>query len=219
MKVSSVLYLIAALAFFMPFFVVSCQQTELIKIDGIKLVTGGEIKLPLNDVLRESIDKDTPPAEDKKIKPQPLAIAAFAIAILAIILVLVLPRSLYLIPALFSLAGIICLQLLKSGMLDAMSLDNSGLSPSIDLAKVLSLKAKFGFWLSNISFFLGGVVVVVAGMLGRSEGFQPTQPSTGFEHLRPVPPLEPVHTPTQTEPEVAEIVEPDPPEPVEEPQQ
>lgn len=211
MKISALLYLIVILSFLMPFFVVSCQQTELITVKGITLVTGGEAKLAMGDMLEGlNLDQAKKP-EDQKIKAQPLAIAALALAVLAIILVLLLPRNLYIIPALISVAGIICLQLLKGGMMDAMAMNSSGLDPSIDLSKVLSIKAKFGFWLANISFFLGAGVAVAGSLLGKqteSYHYKPAHASGAYEHLRPVPPLEPLK-PQTTESEPQSATEPE----------
>ncbi len=202
MKISAVLYLIVILAFLMPFFVVSCQKTELITIKGITLVTGGEAKLSMNDMISGlNLDQGKKP-DDQKIKAQPLAMASLAIAVIALILVLVLPRKLYVIPVLLSLAGIACLQILKAGMFDAMSFNDTGLDPTIDIKKVLSIKAKFGFWLANLSYLLGGIVAVVGSLWGgqsESYRYQPAQPLGGYEHLRPVPPLEPVNSPLPQE--------------------
>ncbi|GAB1366127.1 hypothetical protein MASR1M36_09980 [Candidatus Cloacimonadaceae bacterium] len=209
MKVSSVFYLCAILAFFLPFFVVSCQQTELISVKGIQLVTGGEAKLAMGDMLSTLAEKasEADPAnspvqkpEDQKIDPQPLAIAAFALAIIGLILVLVLPQNLYIIPALLSLAGIICLQVLSSGMMSNLSLKDTGLDPSMDISKFIAIKAKSGFWVANIAFFLGAVVAVFTGLKASTPTVYRTQAATqshpeGYQRLRPVPPLKPMNAP------------------------
>lgn len=213
MKVSSVFYLCVIAAFFLPFFVVSCQQTELISVKGIQLVTGGEAKLAMGDMLSTLAEKasETDPTispvqkpDDQKIDPQPMAIVAFALAIIGLILVLVLPPKLYLVPALISLAGIICLQVLSSGMMGNLSLKNTGLDPSMDISKFISIKAKSGFWIANIAFLLGAVVAVVSGMKASSTQVYRTHPQAnsnpdGYQHLRPVPPLRPLNTPEAEE--------------------
>ncbi len=191
MKISAVLYAIVILAFFMPFFVVSCEKTELVSIKGIQLVTGGEAKIEIAEMLSAMGNKSKDDNQKQKIKAQPMAIAVFALAILTFIIVLVLPRKLYFLPVLLSLAGVLLLQILRGSMLNVLTQTDTGMNLGVDMSKMLSLQAKSGFWLANIALILGGVVCLISGLLNMNRNkYNIPLPANddGFDHYGPIPP-------------------------------
>lgn len=162
MKISAVLYAIVIIAFFMPFFMVSCEKTELLNINGIQLVTGGESKLQMDNVF-EGMGKD-PNSEQKpqKIQAQPMAIAAFVIAIIALLTSLLLRNKFYFIPVLLSIAGVLCLHLLKNGMMGVVSKADTGMG--FDIAQILKVYTRYGFWVADIAFLGAAVTALLAGI-------------------------------------------------------
>lgn len=217
MKISAVLYAIVIAAFFMPFFVVSCQKTELMKVSGIQLVTGADVKLSMGDMFSGMGKKADAEEQKQKINAQPMAGAALLIAVIALVLTLVLPRKLFIIPIIFSVAGVVCLQVLKSGMLGALSTADTGLDPSMDLSKILSIQAKLGFWLANVFFVMGGLLCLASRFMGKDESLE--IPQTEFQHipdldsldeLEPLPTAVPLDDLEEAQPSsVQDLVEPE----------
>ncbi|MDY0152073.1 MAG: hypothetical protein RBS43_07370 [Candidatus Cloacimonas sp.] len=199
MKISAVLYAIVIVAFFMPFFVVRCQQTELMTIKGVELVTGADVKLSMGDMLGGGAKKEGAEDQTQKVPAQPLAQAALLLAVVALILVLVLPKKLFIIPLLISVGGIVCLQLLNQGMLGALANSNTALDPSMDLSKFISIQTKLGYWLANVFFLLGGLVATGLALLKKDEDqytsmqqYEPIPALNSLDELEPLPTAEPL---------------------------
>jgi hypothetical protein len=163
------------------------------KVTGVQLVTGADVKLSMGDMFAAMGNKEENKDEKQKVKAQPMAGVAIALAVLALILVLVLPKKLFLVPVLVSIAGIVCLQLLKGGMMSALSSSNSGLDPSMDLSKILSIQPKLGYWLANVFFFLGGLVATGLALINREETIytpiNEPMPFSEFDNLDDIEPL------------------------------
>jgi hypothetical protein len=168
MKISAIFYAIVILAFLMPFFVVSCDTTELASLKGIKLVTGGEVKITIPEIMQD-MQQDENKINNPSMSAQPFAIVAIVLAVAALILVLALPVKMYLLPAIVSILGIISLQLLNANIMSVLSSTKTGLDPSIDLSSIMSIKTQSGFWLANIAFILGGVFTIILGMKNQSK--------------------------------------------------
>ncbi len=180
MKISALLYAVVIIAFFMPFFMVSCEKTELMTINGIQLVVGGESQLKIDNLfsMKDSTEKPKP----QKIKANPLAMAAIAFALIALIVALVLPRKLYFIPIVLSVGGVVCLHLLKSGMVAALAKSDTGLGSALDLTKILRVTPKYGFWLADIAFLGAAVSSLLAGLkLNRESQAEPFLTSEEIE--------------------------------------
>jgi len=196
MKLSVIGYAIVLIAFLLPFFVVSCQQTELFTMSGLKLVTGGEADYSLGDQLSDST-KIAPNMPDKKSIPsQPLAIAIVAIAFLGIILALVLPRNAFYVPVILSVAGIVCLFLLKGGILKAVASTDMGNKEGIDVSKVFLVKTKIGFWLANLGFLAAAVMAFIDKLNSPASLYQ-TQLQSNFRHVADAPTYQPEEDKTQ----------------------
>lgn len=196
MKLSVIGYAIVLIAFLLPFFVVSCQQTELFTMSGLKLVTGGEADYSLGDQLSDST-KIAPNMPDKKSIPsQPLAIAIVAIAFLGIILALVLPRNAFYVPVLLSAAGIVCLFLLKGGILKAVASTDMGMKEGIDISKVFLVKTKIGFWLANLGFLAAALIAFIDKLNSQASIYQ-TQMQSNFRHVADAPTYQPDESNTQ----------------------
>jgi len=195
MKLSAILYAIVIVAFFMPFFVVSCEKTELVTLKGIQLVTGGEAEVEMAEMLSALGNKNKDNNQTQKIKAQPLAIAVFAFAIITFVFVLIFPRKLYYIPALLSLAGVFMLQILRSSMVGVLSKADTGMNIGMDISKMLTLHAKSGFWLANAALVLGGVTCLIYGVLGLAKEKNSIPLAANpeiFDHLSSIPPR-PLH--------------------------
>ena len=162
MKISAILYACVIIAFFMPFFMVSCEKTELMTIDGIQLVIGGESQLKIDNLfsMKDSTEKPKP----QKIKAHPLAMAAIALAAIALIVALLIPRKLYYIPIVLSVGGILCLHLLKNGMVAALAKSDTGLGSALDLTKILRVTPQYGFWMADVAFLGGAVSSLLTGL-------------------------------------------------------
>ncbi|MDD4310214.1 MAG: hypothetical protein PHO32_07520 [Candidatus Cloacimonetes bacterium] len=180
MKISAILYAIVIIAFFMPFFMVSCEKQELMTISGIQLVTGGEAPLNMKELMGATNAEDGQEEKKQKIEAQPTAIAAFVLAIIGIIVALMLPRKMYYIPVLISIVGIVCLHILKQGMLGALAKADTGMDPAFDMSKILTIHVKAGFWLADIAFLLGAIASLVLGIKREPEAV-----FTPFQSLEP----------------------------------
>lgn len=163
MKISAILYAIVILAFFMPFFMVSCEKTELLRINGIQLVTGGESELKMDNVFAGLGSENKEDSKSQKINRHPMAIIVLAIAIITIVLCLVLPNKLYFIPVLLSIAGIICLHLLKNSMLGLVAKADNSMGDAFDLTKVLRVTPLYGFWVADFAFIVAAVFSLLTG--------------------------------------------------------
>ena len=163
MKLSAVFYAIVIVAFFMPFFVVSCDQTEVASLSGIKLAGGGEVKLSITEEIKKIEDLGNK-YQNPVLTIQPFALIALLIAVVALILVLVLPVQYYLIPAYISITGVLSLQLLNVGILQIIAAYQPLFDPSVDLVKILIIKAQPAFWLANLAFILGGIYTLITGV-------------------------------------------------------
>ena len=209
MKISAIFYAIVILAFLMPFFVVSCDKTEIASLSGVKLVTGGEVKISMPEILQDMQQEDTK-LDNPSMNAQPFAIITLILAVVALILVLALPVKMYLIPAIVSILGIISLQLLNANIMSVLSPSKTGLDPSIDLSSMMSIKAQSGFWLANIAFILGGVFTIILGMKNQSK--LTVSPQAGEEISAIVTPeenlsdWEPTETETFSEADENEII-------------
>jgi len=167
MKISAIFYAIVILAFFMPFFMVSCDQTEVASLSGVKLVIGGEVKLSIAEEI-EKIEDVGKKYQNPVVSIQPFALIALFIAVLALVLVLVLPIQFYLLPAYISIIGVLSLQLLNVGILQIITAYQPLFDPSIDLNSILIIKAQPAFWLANLAFILGGIFTLIAGVKSSS---------------------------------------------------
>ncbi|PKN73151.1 MAG: hypothetical protein CVU50_03875 [Candidatus Cloacimonetes bacterium HGW-Cloacimonetes-3] len=165
MKISAVLYAVVIIAFFMPFFMVSCEQTELLTINGVQLVMGGESKLQMDNIFAGMGSEPKSEQKPQKISPHPMAILAIAIAVIALFASLFLPRKLYFIPLLLSIGGILSLHLLKNGMPALLNKADSGMGSAFDLTKILNIKTLYGFWLADVAFLAAAVTSLFAGMV------------------------------------------------------
>jgi len=175
MKLSAIFYGIVILAFFMPFFVVSCDQTEIASLSGVKLVTGGEVKLEVANLLKSHL------GEDKKYENSPIgiqlyALVAFILAIAALIMVLVLPQKMYPLPAYISILGVISLQFLNIEIPQLISSYSNFLGANLQWESILTTKVQPGLWLANIAFILGGIYTLVTGIKNSSESTYIEQP-------------------------------------------
>jgi len=159
MKISALFYAVVILAFFMPFFMVSCEKTELLRINGIQLVTGGESELKMDNVFSGLGGSNEEDSKSQKINRHPMAIIALVIAVIALILCLILPNKLYFVPTLLSIAGIICLHLLKNSMLGLVAKADVGM----DLTKFLRVSPLYGFWVADFAFIVGAVLALLTG--------------------------------------------------------
>lgn len=209
MKISAIFYAIVILAFLMPFFVVSCDKTELASLKGIKLVTGGEIETSVADFLKGAEKEDAKP-ENPSIKPQPYAILALVLAVVALVLVLVLPITLYLVPVIVSVLGIASLQFLNASIIKVLLSAKTGLDPSLDLSSIITIKAQTGFWLANVAFIVGGVFVIISGIRNRNKVEYSNVPITDNPDFRfnvdgTIPNWENIGEQTVTEPEPEEL--------------
>lgn len=190
MKLSVIGYAIVLIAFLLPFFVVSCQQTELFTLSGLKLVTGGEADYSLGDQLSDSTKIAQSMPAKKSIPSQPLAIAIVVVALLGIILVFVLPRDAFYVPISLSVAGIVCLFLLKGGILKAVASTDMGMKEGIDISKVFLVKTKIGFWLANLGFLTAAVLAFVDKLNSPAALYQ-TQMHANFRHITDAPSYQP----------------------------
>lgn len=159
MKISAMFYAVVILAFFMPFFMVSCEKTELLRVNGIQLVIGGESELKMDNVFSGLGGNNDEESKSQKINRHPMAIMALVIAVLALILALVLPNKLYFVPILLSIGGIVCLHLLKGSMLSLVSKADVGM----DLTTFLRVSPLYGFWVADFAFIAGAVLALLAG--------------------------------------------------------
>ena len=175
MKLSAIFYGIVILAFFMPFFVVSCDQTEIASLSGVKLVTGGEVKLEVANLLKSHLGEDKK-YENSVIGIQLYALVAFILAIAALIMVLVLPQKMYPLPAYISILGVISLQFLNIEIQQLISSYSNYLSANLKWESILTTKVQPGLWLANIAFILGGIYTLVSGIKNSSESTYIEQP-------------------------------------------
>lgn len=169
MKISALLYAIVIISFFMPFFMVSCEKTELMTINGIQLVTGGESKLKMDNPFSGINGDPDKEQEPQKIKAHPYAIVAIAIAILAVLASLVLPKKLYFVPVILSIGGVVFLYLLKSGMVGLISKADSGMGSAFDLTKILKVHSLYGFWVAMAGFLGGAILTLILGLRNNEE--------------------------------------------------
>lgn len=169
MKISAVLYAVVIIAFFMPFFMVSCEKTELLTINGSQLVIGGESKLQMDNIFAGMGGDPKSEQKPQKISPHPMAILAIAIAVIALFASLFLPRKLYFIPILLSIGGVLCLHLLKNGMPALLTKADSGMGSAFDLTKILRISPLYGFWLADFAFLAAAVTSLFVGMKRQPE--------------------------------------------------
>ncbi|HNX02932.1 MAG TPA: hypothetical protein PLE33_08285 [Candidatus Cloacimonas sp.] len=174
MKLSAIFYAIVILAFFMPFFLISCDKSEVASLSGVKLVTGGEVKLDLANIFNGSSGEGK--YENPAIGIQLFAIVAFILAIAALIMALVLPLKMYPLPAYISILGVISLQLLNIEIPQMISSFSNFLDANLKWGSTISLKVQPGFWIANIGFILGGISTLLTGIKKSSESSYIEQP-------------------------------------------
>jgi len=175
MKLSAIFYAIVILAFFMPFFLISCDKSEVASLSGVKLVTGGEVKLEVANVIKSYLGEGNK-YENPVIGIQLFAIVAFILAIAALIMALVLPLKMYPLPAYISILGVISLQLLNIEIPQMISSFSNFLDANLKWGSTISLKVQPSFWIANIAFILGGISTLLTGIKKSSESSYIEQP-------------------------------------------
>jgi hypothetical protein len=171
MKISGVFFCIVVLAFFMPFLLVKCGDNNVMKVNGMKFVTGGNAKLSLGNNMPGDIPKigENPSApepeggpaqnEEQKIHPKFSAVLAFLAAIIGLLYCFIYKKKSYLIPLALSIIGIIALIFLSSSMKSGLK-EASG---SQQYAGLLTTKMLFGYYLALLSFILAGAIAFLMG--------------------------------------------------------
>ncbi|MDD2228520.1 MAG: hypothetical protein PHY48_03805 [Candidatus Cloacimonetes bacterium] len=169
MKISALMYAIVIISFFMPFFMVSCEKTELMTIKGIQLVTGGKSELKVDNLFAGMGDNSEKEQKPQKISAHPLAIIAIAVAVLALLSSFLLPRKMYFVPVIFSIMGVVFLYLLKGGMAAMLAKADTGMGSALDLSKMLRVSPLYGFWVANAAFLGGALISLFLGIKKKEE--------------------------------------------------
>lgn len=149
-KISPGLFGIIIFCFFLPFITVSCQNHDIVRLSGIQLVVGTEIKEPSSI---SSFDTKTKTEKRQKINSDAKIVVAFLSAIFGLVLSIV-----YLLKRVSTLP-IMCGILASLGFLMLLffkvSADNEILKQG---QGILQLKYNIGFWLSLLLFLVNGIV-------------------------------------------------------------
>lgn len=130
-NISSAVFGIIIICFFLPFMDISCNGQKIISFTGIQMVTGVTIKQP--NVFGEG-------SERQKVDPEPLVIIAFSSAIVGLLLSFIKNRKSSLLPAISAAIGTVALLMLKS------KIDNYVL----EVGRVLEVRYVYSFWATLI---------------------------------------------------------------------
>lgn len=139
-------FLIALLCFVMPFLQISCDDKALIRMTGVNLITGVEMKEPMSE-------------ETQRISPNPFAIVALVAAILGLVVALAGGKGSSWMEAVMGGCGALALLFLKFRM-DADVLSHSSGMP-------LSVQYLVGFWGA-----MGSMAAALVLALRRTKGGQ-----------------------------------------------
>jgi hypothetical protein len=164
-KVSPALFALVVLCFFMPFISISCQnpmgggEMELVKLSGLEVATGKEIKMPGADSM--GLPKSTAPSKKDTTKPQsvpgnPTAGLIFAIACAGIAVGFIAIPQQYIVQAGLGGVGALMLVILKvtfdSGLASELKKASGGSTMSMPIVATYGM----GYWLAFVAFL--GVV-------------------------------------------------------------
>jgi hypothetical protein len=210
---SSPFFLVALLAFFLPFFSVQCiagdqlgdlselgieeQELQLPEVTGVQLVTG-DAEEEFESAAQNPPVPEIPGAETPLPTPEPqaqevdlgtvqiLAIAAAAVALLGLLLSLLAGRAGGTVSLLLGVAGAVVLYLTFIQFRSAVLGEAAG-----ELEGVIRVEQELGFWLSLGMFGLaaaGGLVRILLPDRARVVGAPAAGTATGFG---PPPPATP----------------------------
>lgn len=152
-KFRSAFFGVAAVAFLLPFFTVSCGNVDVASVNGITFVTGGDVKIELMDSMNDWNSSDSNKDEARAVEPNAFAISAAALAILGLAFGFWQERTGYILSIVLGAAGIIALLLLR---LDFDIGDEAKQDPQA--AGLIKIKMKIGYLLA-LAGFAGGAIV------------------------------------------------------------
>ena len=132
-QISSVIFGVVVLCFFLSFFKVNYKGEKVITLTGIKLVSGVVVKLD-----RITFSNDRVQNRYIKVNSEPLAVVAFGSAVLGLFLGLINGKGVAIASAIDGIVGFIFLLLLSSKVASNM----------------LVINYRFGFWLSMLIFLI-----------------------------------------------------------------
>lgn len=176
------------LCFFFSFFLVKCNESTLVSIEGIDLVVGSDMKAEseLSELFNQSSmnpeEQQVPQDEEQPIAPHPLAILALAMAVIAIAMVFLPVKQHATIQIFLSIIGFFSLLMLiwlfRQQYADLGS--RSGSEYQEKLLKGLNFKIEVGagmIW-SILLFALNAVFLVSSVYIRKQYGGQENELST-----------------------------------------
>ncbi|MGH2710655.1 MAG: hypothetical protein ACRDH9_05560 [Actinomycetota bacterium] len=206
---SSPLFLIALICFFLPFFAVTCGTQKVTEVTGLELVTGqaedqisedlqslagGESGIPgLGDIpipgATPSIPAVAPVGGDSGEGPdlgtvQIWAIVAAAVALLGIFLALMAGRAGALMALVLGAAGAVLMFLLASAFKSAF-FDGPG---SEQAEQIITIENKIGYWVALFGFILAAIMGLVRLLLPDRPAGAAMAGGGGFEAPPGAPP-------------------------------
>jgi lysylphosphatidylglycerol synthetase-like protein (DUF2156 family) len=140
--VSPVLFLLAALCFFLPFISFTCQGQKIATISGMELVTGTKIEkfeMEKFDSQQSNPDLD----KERDVKSEPLAVAALIFALLGIVVSLI-PRYSGILSVIAGALGALMLLFLRSSI--------GGEVPGDSGFKILDVSYEWGYYMALVLF-------------------------------------------------------------------
>jgi hypothetical protein len=145
-KLSPASYVLALLAFFLPFLQVSCNNQKLVSLTGFQLVTGTQIQEPASGMFGG-------PVKTHRVGPVLAAVVAFVAGVLGLALSFVKGRPPAIASAVCAGASVICLLILPS--------QTGGAEARQQSMGMLQVEAEIGYYLAILFLAVAGVCVAV----------------------------------------------------------